>query len=66
MRNPITSTTGHSRFQERIVAKQLYIAIAVTIVIGMLIFLGIGQRDNLAPSANPTAPIEAQEQQLRR
>ncbi len=51
-----SSTTGHSRPQERKVAKQLYIGIIVLVVAAMVIFLIVGQKKETNRSENPAPP----------
>jgi hypothetical protein len=55
MTNPVSATTGHSRTEERKVAKSLYLAIGAAILVGIFVFLAIGQKKELDPARN-TAP----------
>ena len=59
MANPVSATTGHSRTEERKVAKSLYLAIGAAVLVGIILFFALGQKKELNPSQN-TAPTSSQ------
>lgn len=64
--NMIDATTGHSRREERNVAKLLYIAILAAILVGMAFFFLLGQKKTLNPMiqerTTETAPATPSDQ----
>lgn len=50
----LSSENGHSRSQEKNVARRLYISIVAAVVLGMILFFWVGQRRDLDP--NETRP----------
>lgn len=56
-------SNGHSRTQEKNIARRLYISIVAAVAIGMIVFFWIGQKPSLdpnttRPSSNSTDPIK--------
>ncbi len=53
----LESSTGHSQSQEKKVAKWLYVSISVAVVFAAFVFLLIGQKTPMKPSALDKAAI---------
>ena len=67
----ISATTGHNPKEERKVARILYIALAIAVIVGFLVAIGMSRHQNLDPSnsqpnsqmGNPTnSAVPASEQ----
>ncbi len=56
MTNPVSATVGHSRTEERKVAKMLYISIGAAILLGIILFALLGHKKELSPTQHTTAP----------
>lgn len=64
----IQSTTGHNRAQERNVAKILYTALIVAVVLGFIFFFSLGHKKTMDPThpeqgtatSQPATPSDTQ------